>query len=45
MLMADPVVRPPARQHPNSDFDDEHPKDEDERLDFENREPLPSSTL
>ncbi len=47
MLMTgpDPVVRIPTRQNPNNDLVDEHPRDEDERLDFSDQEPLPSPTL
>jgi hypothetical protein len=36
-----PVVRPPASQDPDNDLDDEHPMDEDERLDNADLEPFP----
>ncbi len=40
-----PIARPPARQDPDSnDFDDEHPMDEDERLDYADQEPFPFPT-
>ncbi len=41
----DPVVSIPASQTLNNDLVDEHPMDEDERLDFADQEPLPSPTL
>jgi hypothetical protein len=39
-----PVARPPARQDPDNDLDDEHPMDEDERLDYADQEPFPFPT-
>ncbi len=47
MLIAgqDPVVHPPACQNSDNDLDDEHPMDEDERLEFADQEPLLSPKL
>jgi hypothetical protein len=45
MAGPDPVVWGPARQKLNNDWNDEHPMDEDELLDFADQEPLPSPTL
>jgi hypothetical protein len=39
-----PVAHPPACQDPNNDLDDEHPMDEDERLDYADQEPFPFPT-
>jgi hypothetical protein len=45
MAGQDPVVCPSASQTSDNDLDDEHPMDEDERLDFADQEPLPSPTV
>ncbi len=45
MTGPDPVVRPPACQNPNNDLVDEFSMDEDELLDFADKELLPSPTL
>jgi hypothetical protein len=39
-----PVARPPARQDPNNDLDDESPMDQDEHLDYADQGPLPFPT-